>query len=86
LVVARKITQRRLRNESGDVMRGLDRGETFVVTRNGVEVGELRPVARRRLVGRDAALAAFAGAPAIDPRRFREDLDARVDQDPIPRG
>ena len=39
--MAREITQRELRNESGEIMRALDRGETFVVTRNGVPVGEL---------------------------------------------
>jgi hypothetical protein len=33
--VRREITQRELRNESGDVMRALDRGDAFVVTRNG---------------------------------------------------
>lgn len=42
----RRITQRELRNDSGRVMRALDTGTTFVVTRNGVSVGE-----RRRSVG-----------------------------------
>lgn len=83
--MAREITQRELRNESGEVMRGLDRGESFIVTRNGVPVGELRPIARRRFVPREAVLAAFAGAPPIEAKRFREDLDAIVDQDPTPR-
>jgi prevent-host-death family protein len=43
--VDRKITQRELRNESGDVMRALDAGESFVVTRRGVPIGELTPIA-----------------------------------------
>src|SRR5262245_41020298 len=33
------ITQRELRNDSGDIMRRLDQGETFIVTRNGTPVG-----------------------------------------------
>jgi hypothetical protein len=33
-------------------MRALDRGEVFLVTRNGIPVGERRP-ARRRYVSRD---------------------------------
>jgi antitoxin (DNA-binding transcriptional repressor) of toxin-antitoxin stability system len=37
--MAREITQRELRNGSGDIMRALDRGEAFIVTRNGVPVG-----------------------------------------------
>lgn len=61
-------------------MRALDRGEDFVVTRNGVPVGELRP-ARRRFVSRDLLLEAFRTAPAIDAKRFRADLDEAVDQD-----
>jgi len=66
-------------------MRALDRGESFVVTRNGVAVGELAPLRRRRFVAAEAALTAFAGAPAIDAARFRSDTDAAVDQDPTPR-
>jgi antitoxin (DNA-binding transcriptional repressor) of toxin-antitoxin stability system len=66
-------------------MRALDRGESFVVTRNGVAVGELVPMRRRRFVPLDAALAAFDGAPRIDAERFRDDIDAALDQDPTPR-
>jgi antitoxin (DNA-binding transcriptional repressor) of toxin-antitoxin stability system len=83
--VTREITQRELRNASGEIMRALDRGENFVVTRNGVAVGELAPVRRRQFVAAEAALAAFAGAPKIDAARFRSDIDSAVDQDPAPR-
>lgn len=84
--MAREITQRELRNESGEIMRALDRGETFVVTRNGVSVGELTPLRQRRFVSADAAVALFAGAPTIDGKRFRTDVDAVLDQRPPPRG
>ncbi|HZU59547.1 MAG TPA: hypothetical protein VE983_01185 [Solirubrobacteraceae bacterium] len=83
--MAREITQRQLRNESGEVMRALDSGESFVVTRNGVAVGELRPVTRHRFVGRETVRRSFARAAPIDPRRFRADLDRLVAQDPDPR-
>jgi len=83
--VARTITQRELRNSSGEIMRALDRGETFIVTRNSVPVGELRPLPRQ-FVSATAVVAAFACAPPIDRERFRRDLDAFVDQDPSPRG
>jgi antitoxin (DNA-binding transcriptional repressor) of toxin-antitoxin stability system len=53
--MAREITQRELRNGSGDIMRALDRGETFIVTRNGVPVGELQPLRARRFVAAEAA-------------------------------
>jgi prevent-host-death family protein len=84
--VAREITQRELRNESGDIMRALDRGETFVVTRNGVPVGELTPLRQRRFVSADAVVALYATAPAIEAERFRADVDAVLDQRPRPRG
>jgi len=67
-------------------MRALDRGETFVVIRNGVPVGELTPLQQRRFVSADAAVALFAGGPVIDGERFRADVDAVLDQEPRPRG
>jgi prevent-host-death family protein len=82
----REITQRELRNESGEIMRRLDRGETFVVTRNGVPVGELTPLRRHRFVAAEAAVALFRTAPGVDYQRFRTDLDAAADQDWTPRG
>lgn len=83
--MAEEITQRELRNQSGEVMRALDRGESFVVTRNGAPVGELVPLKRRRFVAASAAVDAFAGAPPIDAARFRTDVDAALDQTPTPR-
>jgi prevent-host-death family protein len=84
--MAREITQRELRNESGRIMRALDRGKSFIITRNGVPVGELIPLRQRVFVPAEAALAAFAGAPRVTLGRFRKDLDAVIDQDPTPRG
>lgn len=79
------ITQRQLRNDSGEVMRALDAGDTFLVTRNGIAVGELSPIARKRFVAKDAVLTAFARAAPIDAQRFREDIDRLAAQDPTPR-
>jgi len=75
-----------LRNESGKIMRAVDRGESFIVTRNGKEVGELMPVRTRQFVSAEAAAAAFRGSPAVDAARFRADVDALLDQSPRPRG
>ena len=65
-------------------MRALDKGKAFIVTRNGVPVGELVPLRPRMFVAAEAAVAAFAGAPALAPGRFRNDIDAVVDQDSTP--
>ena len=82
----RRITQRELRNDSGRIMRALDRGKTFIVTRNGRPVGELVPLRQRAFVPAEFAHAAFAGAPPVASRRFRTDVDAFVDQAVTPRG
>ena len=80
------ITQRELRNSSGDIMRRLDQGESFVVTRNGVPVGELTPLRRLRFVPAASVTEIFRTAPAINAEQFRSDLDAIADQDITPRG
>ncbi len=83
--MAKVITQRTLRNDSGEIMRGLDRGESYIVTRDGVPVGELVPVRRRMFVPATALLSALAGAPPINRARFRKDVDSLISQDPEPR-
>lgn len=67
-------------------MRALDKGKAFIVTRNGVPVGELTPLRARVFVPSETVLAAFAGAPRIARARFRKDVDAIIDQDATPRG
>jgi len=79
-----EITQRQLRNDSGEIMRGLDAGETYVVTRNGVPVGELTPLRRHRFVTSESAIATFRGAPSVDLNRLRSDLDHVASQDMEP--
>jgi prevent-host-death family protein len=83
--MTRKLTQRELRNNSGEIMRALDGGEDFIVTRNGRPVGELRPYRPRQFVRTTELIAAFKGAPTIDYQELREDIDRYVDQDPTPR-
>jgi len=83
--MVRSITQRELRNSSGEIMRSLDRGDSFLVTRNGVPVGELTPVRSRQFVPAGIALAVFAGAAPIDAGQFRSDVDTTFDQDVTPR-
>ncbi|MDO5495714.1 MAG: hypothetical protein Q4G64_08375 [bacterium] len=79
------ISQRELRNESGRIMRGLDQGTSYIVTRHSQPVGELRPLRRQRYVDVAAVLEAFSGAPRVDGDRFRADLDRVVDQGIDPR-
>lgn len=77
--MSRNITQRELRNDSGAVLREVQAGARFIVTRNGTPVAELRPVPARRFVPRAAIAAAARRAPRVDLQRLRDDLDAVVD-------
>jgi antitoxin (DNA-binding transcriptional repressor) of toxin-antitoxin stability system len=82
----REISQRELRNQSGQIMRQLEAGQHFIVTRDGAPVGELIPLRRRRGARLATVLEIFRGAPRVEYKRLRKDLDAIADQDPNPRG
>jgi prevent-host-death family protein len=74
------ISQRELRNDSAAVLREVQAGRRLTVTRNGVPVAELRPVAAGRFVPRAVIAAAIPLAPEIDSAVFRSDLDTIVDE------
>jgi prevent-host-death family protein len=80
-----EINQRELRNDSGEVMRAVERGELFTITRNGTPIGRLIPLRRRTFVPRQEVMAAFATAPVLDAERFRADIDDLADQDLLDR-
>jgi len=81
-IVPKTIAQRELRNDNAKVIEAVAAGESFVVTRNGVPVAELRPIRQtRRTFVPTVELAPFtATGPRIDRERFREDLERVVDQ------
>lgn len=81
--MAKTIAQRDLRNDNAKVIDAVTAGETFVVTRNGEPVAELRPIRvalRRTFITRDEVAALASAAVRIDHRRFRADLDRMIDQ------
>lgn len=77
--MTKTIPQRELRNENARVIDAVTAGETFVVTRNGEPVAELRPIraSRRTFVSRNEVVA--LGGERIDRERFRTDLDRAID-------
>ncbi|HUJ66860.1 MAG TPA: hypothetical protein VLX59_15040 [Acidimicrobiales bacterium] len=80
-----EIRQRELRNDSGEIRRRLDEGQSFVVTRDRVPGGELSPLHRHRFVRTDTAMAPFRHAPAVDLASLRDDLDRVASQELTPR-
>ena len=78
--MTREISQRELRNDSGAILRAVESGEDFIVTRNGTPLAELRPLRRRRFVSKTELLAAARQLAPIDAIAFRADIDDVVDQ------
>ena len=69
------ITQREFRNNSAAVMNAVEAGETYHVTRNGVEVAELRPLPRRRRLTAEELVARHRLLPRVDYSRMRAEAD-----------
>ena len=84
--MATTISQRDLRNNNADIMRRLEEGETFLITRNGKQIGTLTPSTRSLFVSTTELKKAFLALPAMSYAELRRDLDAVVNQDPTPRG
>ena len=80
--MSRVIAQRDLRNQNAQILAAVEAGASFVVTRNGTPVAELRPLVggRRRFVPRAEFAAQAAAGPRIDAAAFRRDLDAAIEQ------
>ena len=68
------VTVRELRNHGGEVLDRVARGETLVVTRDGAQVAELRPL-RRASASAAELIARRRGLPHVDPERLRRDID-----------
>ena len=64
----REIPQRELRNRNAEIVDAVSRGESFVVTRRGTPVAELRLQAqgRRRLLPKTELAAVALAGPHID--------------------
>jgi prevent-host-death family protein len=82
--VVRIINQRELRNDNAAIMRAVENGESFIVTRNGTPIADLVPrqTAKRQAIPVGELLSALAGGPRIDAEEFYTDLDRYVDPDP----
>ena len=85
------ISQRELRNDNADIMRRVESGETFVVTRNGRPVARVLPIeadappGARRMTGAEiarewASMGEFDGAAWL--RDARSGVDDSIDHDP----
>lgn len=69
------ITQREFRNRSADVMNAVEEGEIFHITRNGIEVAELRPLTRKRSPSAEELVARHRRLPRVDGALMRREAD-----------
>ena len=75
-----EISQRDLRMRSREIMDAVERGDSFVVTRDGRGIGQLVPLRpRRTFVPREEFRALGENLQDIDADTFRADLDAAAD-------
>lgn len=79
--VHREVSQRDLRMRSKEIMDAVERGDSFAVTRDGRQIGELIPLRRRsRFISRAEFARGSRLAPLVDLDGFRADQDAAYDQ------
>ncbi|MFF5249825.1 type II toxin-antitoxin system Phd/YefM family antitoxin [Streptosporangium sp. NPDC000095] len=69
------ITQREFRDNSATVLDAVAAGEVYRITRNGIEVAELRPLARRRRLTAEELVARHRRLPRVDYERMRQEAD-----------
>jgi prevent-host-death family protein len=75
-----EISQRDLRTRSKEIMDAVEAGQSFTVTRDGHEIGELVPLRRRRrFIPRLEFAATSHSAPTVDLTEFRADQDAALE-------
>jgi prevent-host-death family protein len=72
------VTVRELRNHGGEVLTRVAGGESVLITRDGAEVAELRPL-RKRAVPTAELVARRAALPLMDDVSLRADLDDILD-------
>lgn len=69
------ISLREFRNNSVASMDAVEAGETFRITRNGVEIAELRPLARRRRLSAEELVERHRKLPRVDYAQMRAEAD-----------
>jgi prevent-host-death family protein len=70
------ISQREFRNNSAAVMNAVEAGETYRISRNGVEVAELRPLNRKRRLSAEELVERHRRLPRVDAGLMRDEADA----------
>lgn len=73
-----EVSIRDLRNDGGSVVERVLRGQLVTVTKSGIPVAQLRPVARRPAAA-DILLQRWSRVPRIDLDQLRAEVDDLLD-------
>ena len=73
-----EVTVRELRNQGGDVLERVARGEALTVTRDGQPIAELRPLRRQPLLA-STLLRRWRALPGVDAAKLKADIDEVLD-------
>jgi antitoxin (DNA-binding transcriptional repressor) of toxin-antitoxin stability system len=73
--LVKSISQQEFHDNFVAVMDAVESGDAYFVTRNGVEVVELRPLVRRRRQTAEELVAEHRKLPRLDSSRLRADID-----------
>lgn len=79
----KSIPEHEFRNRSAEVMDAVTRGESFRISRNGIEVAELRPLRRRRRPSAEELVTRHRRLPRVDgalPRREADEFFGTEDR------
>ncbi|MET7498925.1 PhdYeFM domain-containing protein [Streptomyces microflavus] len=71
----KSITEHELRSRSAEVMDAVTGGESFRISRNGMEVEELRPLRRRRRLSAEELVTRHRRLPRVDGALLRREAD-----------
>jgi len=77
------ISEHELRSNSAAVMDAVEAGETYHITRNGVEIAELRPLPRQRQLTAEELVERYRKLPQVDHAQMRAEANEYFGEDRV---
>ena len=78
------ISEGELHGDLGLVLDNVQRGQSYIITRDGASIARLVPFERPNFTPRAEVVQAFATSPVVHAAGLRDDLDAVFEQDQGP--
>lgn len=78
------ISEGELHGDLGLVLDNVQRGQSYIITRDGASIARLVPFEQPNFTTRAEVVQAFATSPVVHAAGLRDDLDAVFEQDQGP--